>query len=143
MISGVTQWLDDNPQVLGWTLGISVLMFVLAASLLPLVINRMRADYFLDDRDHERSLESRHPFWHVLGMLGKNLLGVFLLLMGILMLIGPGQGLLTIFAGLILMDFPGKRQMEIRIMRVSLVNRAINWIREKGGKEPLQLPEKA
>ncbi len=73
-------------------------------------------------------------------MLGKNIAGVFFLLMGIIMLITPGQGLLTILIGLLLMDFPGKRRFEIWLIRIPSIHRAINWIRKKGDKAPLKLP---
>ena len=42
--------------------------------------------------------------------------------------------------GVLLMDFPGKRQLEIRLIRIPALHRAIDWIRSKAGSEPLELP---
>lgn len=140
MIARVKNWLANNAELIAWIGGASIVMLILAAIMLPIVVNRMRADYFLEDRDHERSIEAKHPVWHALGMLGKNLVGLFFLLMGIVMLVTPGQGLLTILIGLLLMDFPGKRKLEIWLVKQPSIYRTINWIREKGGRQPLSMP---
>ncbi|MEM1443565.1 MAG: hypothetical protein AAGF67_14565, partial [Verrucomicrobiota bacterium] len=66
--------------------------------------------------------------------------GGILLIGGILMLITPGQGVLTIMIGLLLMNFPGKRRFEIWLIRLKPLNRAIQWIRKRAGKRPLELP---
>lgn len=69
----------------------------------------------------------------------KNILGLFLILLGIaLSLPGvPGQGVLTILLGLIMMDIPGKRPLEAKIIKRPPVLAAINKLRAKYGKEPL------
>ena len=71
----------------------------------------------------------------------KNLLGIFLILLGIaLSLPGvPGQGILTILLGLIMIDIPGKRPIEAKIIQRPTVLAAINKLRAKYGKEPLQV----
>jgi hypothetical protein len=71
----------------------------------------------------------------------KNILGVLFVLLGIVMIFTPGQGLLTIFAGLLLMNFPGKRRLELAIVSRPAIAKAIQWIRKKAGKENLQLPK--
>jgi len=71
----------------------------------------------------------------------KNLFGIFLILLGIaLSLPGvPGQGILTILLGLIMIDIPGKRPIEAKIIQRPTVLAAINKLRAKYGKEPLQV----
>ncbi len=54
------------------------------------------------------------------------------------MLVLPGQGLLTILFGLILMDFPRKRQLERRLIKVQPVRAAANWIRQRYGRPPFE-----
>jgi hypothetical protein len=53
----------------------------------------------------------------------------------------PGQGFLTILIGLTLVDFPGKRKLEIRIMRNHTVRAGANAIRRRFGKAPFELDE--
>ena len=67
----------------------------------------------------------------------RNVLGVLLLLMGLLMLVLPGQGLLTIVAGLTLLDFPKKRQLLAKVLGRPRVLRVINSIRQRFGHPPL------
>jgi hypothetical protein len=38
-----------------------------------------------------------------------------LLLAGIIMLVTPGQGIISIVLGLFLMEFPGKRKLELKV----------------------------
>jgi hypothetical protein len=67
----------------------------------------------------------------------KNLAGLFMLVIGIVQLIGPGQGILSILTGLILMDIPGKRPLEARIVKRPTVLAAINKLRQRFEKPPL------
>jgi hypothetical protein len=71
----------------------------------------------------------------------KNLVGVALLLAGLVMLVTPGQGLLTIVVGLTLLSFPGKARLERWIATRPAVWRAINWMRQRAGRDTLEHPE--
>ncbi len=69
----------------------------------------------------------------------KNLLGVFLILLGLVLSLPgvPGQGLLTILLGLIMLDIPGKRPWEARIIQRPSILAAVNNFRNRFGKPPL------
>jgi hypothetical protein len=69
----------------------------------------------------------------------KNLLGFFLILLGIILSLPgvPGQGILTILLGLIMMDIPGKRPLEAGIIKRPTVLAAANKLRARYGKPPL------
>jgi hypothetical protein len=66
-------------------------------------------------------------------------LGVALVLVGIPLVPLPGQGILTIFAGLLLLEFPGKRRVEIALIRRPGVLRAVNWLRRRAHRPPLEI----
>ena len=68
--------------------------------------------------------------------IAKIILGIGLLVCGILMLVLPGQGLVTILIGLSMIPFPGKEKMELRILERESVRSTLNWIRIKANKEP-------
>jgi hypothetical protein len=76
----------------------------------------------------------------LLGRTGKNMLGCALVALGIILSLPgvPGQGLLTIFIGLVLLDVPGKRRVELRIVRVRTIRKALNRVRARFGREPLR-----
>jgi len=113
---------------------VSVLAFVATALLVPLALARMPKDYFIRDPG------ARHtPL--VLRVL-KNVLGVILVLLGVAMLVLPGQGLITIALGLGLVDFPGRRRFELAVISRPAVLKSVNALRRKLGREPLELPHR-
>ena len=69
----------------------------------------------------------------------KNIMGFTLLLAGIAMLVLPGQGLLSILMGLVLMDYPGKFHLEQKIVSRPKLMQFINWLRRKQKQPPLVL----
>jgi hypothetical protein len=77
--------------------------------------------------------------------IGKNLLGVLLVVAGAIMSLPgvPGQGVLTMIVGLLLIDFPGKRAVERRIFSKPVVMNGLNRLRSRLGKEPLDPPPTA
>jgi len=95
-------------------------------------------DYFASKDRAETTWKTHHPVVRLFILIIKNLLGYILLLGGILMLFMPGQGILTIVAGLLLMDYPGKFSLEKRIAGSSAIFKGLNWLRNKAGKPPLK-----
>ncbi|HKZ05207.1 MAG TPA: hypothetical protein VJU81_07025 [Methylomirabilota bacterium] len=83
----------------------------------------------------------RGPVLRALWRIGKNLLGLALVALGALLSLPgiPGQGLLTILIGLILLDFPGKRGLERRLVSRPSVLGAINRLRARFGRPPMEL----
>lgn len=56
------------------------------------------------------------------------------------MLVTPGQGVLMIIAGLVLLEFPGKFRLERWLVTRRHVWRSINWLRRRAGRPELQKP---
>ena len=130
------QWLQGNTALLGWLLVLGVVSLVLTVLLLPLVVVRLPADYFVIGGEERRA--RRGPAaW--LWRLAKNLLGAVFVLAGIAMLVLPGQGVLTILIGLMLLDFPGKKALERRIARRPAIRGFLDRLRARRGVPPLQL----
>ena len=136
-------WIKDNQLIFWWLGSISLLTLVISFVALPIIVSRMRADYFLPDRDEDRSFAHQHPAIRWTGLILKNLLGGILFIAGILMLGLPGQGILTILMGLMLLDFPGKQRLELWLVRLPAVERALNWIRKKNDRPPLEIPDRS
>lgn len=120
-----------------WWLGIaSAAMLVVSALLVPFLIARMPADFYAEDNHRRRILEDQ-PLLRIAFLAVKNLLGAALLLAGIAMLVLPGQGILTILAALALLNFPGKRRLELSILRRPAITKSINWLRRRAGRKAL------
>lgn len=138
--SALTGWVSANA---GWIVTISVLYFVVSLLLIRYLIITIPSDYFLD-RPAPRD-ERRHPFLRLCIRVGKNFTGIIIILVGLIMSLPgvAGQGFLTVLLGLSLTDFPGKRKLELRLVRLPLIQKAINAIREKAGRMPLSVPPDA
>ncbi len=109
---------------------------VLAAVLLPVFVVRLPADYFVTQP--KDVVDRRRSFGWLLRFL-KNMVGAVFVLAGIAMLVLPGQGLLTMLIGLLLTDFPGKRKLELRIVRRPAILAFMNRLRERKGVLPLRV----
>ena len=128
-----------SPGVLIALAVISIVSFVASLVGVPYFLTRLPVDYF---SRHERQVlglplgtvsRPRRAF-RVL----KNLFGLVLLLLGILMLVLPGQAILTLLVALFFLDFPGKHRLERWVVRRPLVLRSINALRRRAGREPLE-----
>lgn len=134
-------WIRSNPALSGWLFGLSATMFVGGLVLMPILLARMRPDHFLQPTPPAESWRGRHPAIRLSILAIKNGLGAVLLLAGLAMLVLPGQGFITILVAISLLNFPGKRKLELRIVRQGPVLQAVNWIRAKAKQPPLVLPD--
>lgn len=128
-------WLQQQPLAL-WALA-TALMFALSLGLSAWLIVRMPADVFLRERVVDPTPRGR------LKRLARNTLGTLLIILGLVLSLPgvPGQGLLTVLLGLVLLDGRGKRKLELRLLQRPGIRRSINRLRQRFGREPLQLPD--
>ena len=139
------EWLSSRlPE--GWTawhlaalsVGLAVSMAAVSLFLVGDALARMPADYFVNP-DARRPID-RHPVLKVLAVLTRNAIGYFLIALGaVLSLPGvPGQGLLTILMGVLLIDFPGKYRFEKWLVTRRVILAAVNRLRARSGQPPFQ-----
>lgn len=119
---------------------IFVVSFGLSLAIVSIILVKISPDYFKEDRP-QKFWAGRHPAVRALGMIGKNLLGVVLVALGIVMSVPgvPGQGILTILLGIMLLDFPGRQKLEYKIVSRPRVRNAINKLRRRFNKPELEL----
>ena len=139
----MTEWLDNIWASL--TLGrviLGVALFVVSLTVsfaaIGLVMVKVPPNYF--STHYQRDFLPNSPWLVRWGaVIAKNIAGVFLILLGIVLSLPgvPGQGFLTILLGLIFLDIPGKRPFEAKIIQRPTVLAAINKLRLKYGKPPL------
>jgi hypothetical protein len=129
-----------TPRVLALLGTVSMVLSVLGAVATAWVVVRIPADYFADRQRHPAP--TRHPVLRVLLLIGKNLLDALALVLGAVMAVPgvPGPGLVVILLALMLLDFPGKYAAERWLVTRKPVREAIDALRERAGREPLQLP---
>lgn len=140
MLQTLLNWLDQHETLLFWAGALSALGFLASLAMLPWLVVRIPPDYFHRRHPFLDELRHRHPVLRWMLFLLKNLFGVLVLLMGLAMLVLPGQGLITIMIGLLLLNFPGKFALERWVVTRPGVLRAINWMRGRYGHPPITLP---
>ncbi len=139
-MDAISEWISGHQALLWWLGAGSVVMFVGSVVGLPIMVARLPTDYFLDPPpDHDR-WRDRHPALRMTVLMVKNLAGAVFLVGGIFMLLLPGQGVLAILIGIVLLNFPGKRRLERWIISQRAVLSSINWLRRKSGRSALKLP---
>jgi hypothetical protein len=125
-----------------WGLGIFLLTFIISLVAIGALVVLLPPRFFLDSHDRQLWVD-RHPAIRWTGIVAKNLVGVLLVLIGLgLSLPGiPGQGLLTVLVGIVLLDFPGKRRLERMIVGRPRVLPALNRLRARFHRAPLVLED--
>jgi hypothetical protein len=117
-----------------WVSCISAVMFVGSLLLVPWLVARAPADFFV--REEQPKRHGAKLLYAIL----RNLLGVVLLVAGVLMLVLPGQGLLVVLLGVSLLDVPGKHELVRRMAKKKPVWRALAYLRERAHKPPFERP---
>ena len=118
----------------------SVVSFIASIVGCTILLASLPSDYF---KTKERSHGIRNPILHICLSALKNIFGGLLVVVGILLSVPgiPGQGVLTILTGLIISDFPGKRRLERRLIRLPAILSAANQIRARFKRPPLVLDD--
>ena len=139
------EWISNQWTALSWSnIGLGVGLFLISLTVsfaaIAVVMVKIPENYF--STHYKRDFLPGSP-WIVRwgAVIAKNILGLFLICLGsVLSLPGvPGQGILTILLGLIMIDIPGKRPLEAKIIERTAVRNAIDKLRAKYGKPPLVL----
>ena len=122
-----------------WGVGLFAASSLVSLAAVTAVLVSLPPDYFRDDAP--AASWPRSPVLRGLWKVAKNVLGLALVGLGLLLSLPgiPGQGILTILIGLILLDFPGKRSLERRLVTRPAVLRAINRLRARFNRPPMDL----
>ncbi|MBU1564037.1 MAG: hypothetical protein KJ630_00240 [Proteobacteria bacterium] len=123
-----------------WLAGLSLTTFFLSLLLIPFIVSRLAPDCFkrlCKPNTKKPTLTAAIVCFLVL----RNLLGFFLLVAGVAMLFLPGQGILTILLGILLLSFPGKQRLIAHLISFPRVRQSLNWLKKKSGKHPFIWPE--
>lgn len=114
-----------------------VISVIVSYGAVILVMVKIPADYFSDS--YSLNHDDRHFLFRWSVKVLKNFVGVALVIIGVVMLVGPGPGVVTILLGLVMIDIPGKRPLEISLIKRPAVLTAINNLRARYRKPPLIL----
>ena len=131
------EWLQNNETALLWLATTTIITFMATLIVVPILVVRIPPDYFSRRKRHRKLWANHHPLVRAILLIGKNALGYIFVVAGIIMLVLPGQGIFTILIGIMLLNFPGKYQLERWLATRGPVLRSINWLRQRAGRAPL------
>jgi len=133
------EWIGLPKEAVWWVVIASASMCGLTLAAVPVFVVRIPADYFAHPHRSNTDCPRKHPWFRWIWLIAKNVLGFGFLFFGVLMLVLPGQGLLTILIAVTLLDFPGKFRLERWVVTRYGVLDSVNWVRKRRGKDPLIL----
>jgi hypothetical protein len=140
-------WISDFVTSLTWRnvligVAIFIVTFLVNLAIVSFILIKIPADYFTSHRKTE-FWSGPKPALRATAMIGKNILGVLLVVLGIILSVPgvPGQGLLTILLGIMLLDFPGRRKLELKLLQRQEIVNTINRLRHRFDKPPLELDQ--
>lgn len=136
----MTEWFNDLwvSLTLGKVLvgvGLFLLSLAISFAAIGIVMVKLPANYF--STHYVQDFLPDSPLLVRWGaVIAKNIAGILLILLGIILSLPgvPGQGILTILLGLIMVDIPGKRPLEARIIKRPTVLAAVNKLRDRYNK---------
>lgn len=114
--------------------------FLINLAIVSIILVKLPADHFAKNRK-TKFWSGPRPAIHAAKVIGKNIAGVLLVGLGVLLSLPgvPGQGLLTILLGVMLLDFPGRDRLEQKLLSKPSIVNTINNLRGRFGKPPLEL----
>ena len=135
IIKNIQNLFSDYYDFFFWLGVVSSIIFIVSLLSIGWLVSLIPNDYFINRKESKFKLN--YPVAWIISAIIKNIFGYILILGGILMLILPGQGLLTIFIGLMLSNYPGKYSIEKKIIATPKILKSINWLRKKSDEPPL------
>ena len=114
--------------------------FLINLAIVSIILVKLPADHF-SKRRKTKFWAGPRPAIHAAKVIGKNIAGILLVALGIVLSLPgvPGQGLLTVLLGIMLLDFPGRHRLEQKLLSKPSIVNTINRLRKRFDKPPLQL----
>ncbi|QEN03869.1 hypothetical protein EW093_03850 [Thiospirochaeta perfilievii] len=113
----------------------SAITFLVSLIIIPFVIINLSPDYFKGA--NKPLYRYKNLFIRYFVLILKNIVGYIFIILGVIMLFIPGQGLLSITLGLLFINFPGKKSLEYKFFSNKKISKVINSIRKKAGREEI------
>src|SRR5262245_39318939 len=119
---------------------IFVASFFINLAIVSIILVKLPADHFSKSRK-TKFWSGPRPWLHAAKVIGKNVAGILLVALGVVLSLPgvPGQGLLTVLLGIMLLDFPGRDRLEQKLLSKPSIVNTINSLRGRFGKKPLEL----
>src|SRR5690242_10324080 len=100
----IIAWVESHPSLIWTCSGLSLVTLLSGVIIVPWLIVRIPRDYFAHGRPPRGRRKTLHPLLRFVVLASKNAFGILLVVAGVIMLFVPGPGIVSILAGLALVD---------------------------------------
>jgi hypothetical protein len=138
IVGELITWLKGNVPLVFEGIGIWIVSLVVTIWIARYYLISIPPDYFARPHQPFEAWRDSHPALRWTLLIAKNLFGAIFLIAGLVMLITPGPGWIALLLGLYLLDLPGKRAVERRILQRPAILNIVNRTRAHAGQPPLE-----
>src|SRR5579859_797139 len=124
------RWVVDHFVLLSDLSGVTVVAGLVGAVVVAVALPE---DFFVKPTEH------RHGKGLAKKVL-KNVVGLVAIVAGFVMALPLVPGIIVMLVGFSMADSPGKRKVEVKLLRVPGVSMGLNELRKRFGRAPLRLP---
>lgn len=129
-------WIQENTLLVSVIAGVSMLMLLITVLATPWIVAQLPDTYLQSQQSKTQSI----GIARVLLTTGRACLGLVLIVLGLIMMVTPGPGIVTLLLGISVAEFPGKHRVLINLATRPGVFRSLNWMRKRHGKPPFEYP---
>jgi hypothetical protein len=137
ILSDVAGWIQGHTILLFEGLGLWIVTLVATIAAVRYYLVAIPPDHFAKGHEPLAGWRFSHPALRWTVLITKNAIGALVVLMGLIMLVTPGPGWLALLFGLALIDLPGKRTLERKIIQRPTLLHFVNHVRTKAGQPEL------
>lgn len=134
MLEGILTFAERYAGLIAIVGAASVGIMMISVLITPWFVAQLPPDYFSRPPPRAQPKSIRR----LLLQLVRNGLGAILLAAGLLMIIIPGPGLITLILGLTVSDFSAKQRVIRHFLNRPGVMDSLNWMRRKYRRPPFQ-----
>jgi hypothetical protein len=138
IVSELITWVRGNVPLVFEGIGIWIVSLVVTIWTARYYLISIPPDYFASHHQPFDAWRDSHPALRWTLLIGKNLFGFIFLIAGLVMLVTPGPGWIALLLGLYLVDLPGKRTVERKILQQPAILHLVNRMRAHAQKPPLE-----
>lgn len=133
----IAGWIQGHRMLLVEGAGLWILTLVATILAVRYYLVAIPPDHFAKGHEPLAGWRFSHPALRWTVLITKNAIGALLVLVGLVMLVTPGPGWLALLFGLALVDVPGKRMLERKIIQRPTLLHLVNHMRINAGQPEL------
>ncbi|MBI3837021.1 MAG: hypothetical protein HY288_03700 [Planctomycetia bacterium] len=138
IVGDLFNWAKGNVPLVFEGVGIWIVCLAITVWAARYYLISIPPDYFARKHKPFDAWRDSHPALRWTLLIGKNFFGGLFLMSGLVMLVTPGPGWVALLLGLYLVDLPGKRAVERRILQRPPILHFVNRMRAHAQQPALE-----